>query len=240
MNIGLFVRPKGYLFLTTVFFTGIIISAGALYLLPCRLTAEEIRLTYTLVGGTFLAGIMALYLTAQSKKQTVVYLDRKKENTTTAQEANKASETQLNIDAVERIIETSEDVLQNSVNQICKQLNAGQGALYVGNQGNFELNCGYALSFEKNTKIVYTQGEGLVGRVAAEGRTLYIDKLPEGYLTIFSGLGASSPRFLVIVPIMHNNEVRGVLEIATFEPLNESTRKDLEKIGQGLAEVVQN
>ncbi len=77
-----------------------------------------------------------------------------------------------------------------------------------------------------------------MGRVAAEGNTIYLDKLPEGYITIFSGLGAASPSFLAIVPIKDQTGVTGIIEIASFKELNKNTLADLEKVGGMLAEVI--
>lgn len=238
MNIGLFKKPKSSSVATTLYFAGIVVSSCALYLLPDRpsqITQEE---TYCIVGITFLIGIVAINLVARSKQQTVVYLDRKKENVTVRQGDSVEDNSQIDMGAIKKIVETGHEIPQTVINELCHQLQAGQGAVYVTNNQVLELRYGYALSRERDATIAYAFGKGLIGRVAAEGRTLYIDKLPEGYVTIFSGLGSASPSHLVIVPVKKENEIRGVIEIATFTPLNERTIRHLENAGETLADVI--
>jgi len=70
---------------------------------------------------------------------------------------------------------------------------------------------------EKELKI----GEGLIGAVAFEKQTLYMTHLPENYINITSGLGDAPPKNLVIVPCIIEDELMGIIELAsfsTFEP----------------------
>lgn len=238
MNIGLFKKPKAHVVLTTAYFIGIVISACTLYLLPNHFSQEAMRQLYFIVGLTFFTGIASIYAATNFRKQTVVYLEKKRENVVTEGSENSSVRSQLMIPAIEKIIETQQEIPQKVINELCGQLQAGQGAIYVAKNQTLELKYGYALTFEKNSQTTYEFGEGLIGRVAAEAQTLYIDGLTEGYIRIFSGLGSASPTYLVIVALKNENEVRGVMEIATFTPLNESTRRDLEQIGVALAEVI--
>jgi methyl-accepting chemotaxis protein len=72
--------------------------------------------------------------------------------------------------------------------------------------------------------------------VAASGKSVYIDEVPEGYINIISGLGTSSPRYLLITPLTKGGDVKGVLEVATFQPLTERKRKQLEEMASMLAQ----
>ncbi|HZX73563.1 MAG TPA: GAF domain-containing protein [Cyclobacteriaceae bacterium] len=238
MNISLFIRPKAYLVLTTLYFTGSVISSGALYLLSSFLAEENMWRLYLLVVGTFIMGMASVYLTSQSKKQTVVYLEKQKGNVATKQTENSGTYSVININRVDNIIEGKNDILQNVILELCKQMNAGAGALYTAANNALELKHGYALAYDRYSKEAFSFGEGLVGRVAVEGNTIYLDKLPEGYITIFSGLGAATPSVLVIVPIKRNTEVVGIIEIAAFKQLNKNTIADLERVGNKLAEVI--
>jgi hypothetical protein len=53
--------------------------------------------------------------------------------------------------------------------------------------------------------------------VAKDKKILFIDEVPEGYIKIVSGLGSSSPRYMGVIPIIHNDETIALLEISTFE-----------------------
>jgi hypothetical protein len=98
-----------------------------------------------------------------------------------------------------------------------------------------EVKYGFALTLAESQSIKFEFGEGLIGQAALSGQNLYLDEIPEGYIKIVSGLGTSSPRYLLIVPLKKENEVKGVIEIATFAPLKENTRKQVDEMAQILA-----
>jgi signal transduction histidine kinase/CheY-like chemotaxis protein/HAMP domain-containing protein len=65
-------------------------------------------------------------------------------------------------------------------------------------------------------------GEGLVGQAAVEGKPILITKAPQGYITIGSGLGEASPASIVILPILFEDQVLGVLELASLGEFSEA------------------
>ena len=83
-------------------------------------------------------------------------------------------------------------------------------------------------------------GEGLIGQSAANGNTLYVDDVPEGYVKIVSGLGSASPKYLLIVPMKSQDQVLGIIELASFTPINEDQRKFVEEAAQLIAEKISN
>lgn len=230
MKIRSLLKSESPILSSTVFFTGIVVSAGALYehqTYPAMVTLHQVNL---IIGLTFFAGLISIHFTAKSIKQTVVYLEHKKEQDHKQQKATDP-ENQLTLVTIGEILRGGRDVSQSLIIELSRQLQGGQAALYVVNGNTLELKCGYALT-DDNAKYTYQSGEGLIGRVAKEGKSLYIDKLPEGYVTIFSGLGSSSPTYLAIIPLRSENETKGVLEIALFRPLTGSTLIQLENIGK--------
>jgi hypothetical protein len=220
MNIGLHKRPKIETVLTTVYFAGVLISAVALYTLRHDLSEPALDTCYRVVGLTFFIGIMAIYYTARSKDERVVYVDRKNEKAEEKVIDNR--QTQIDERSLREIIDSNINVPQRILNEVCNRIGAGQGAIYVHDNDELKLEYGYAIN--STTKTTYKLAEGLVGRVAAEGKALYLDQLPEGYITVFSGLGNASPTKLALVPIQS-----GVIEIATFSDINTSTLKHIEE-----------
>ena len=63
----------------------------------------------------------------------------------------------------------------------------------------------------------------------------YVDDVPDGYIKIVSGLGSASPRHLLIVPVKKNNQVLGIIELASFTEVSEDQRKFVEEAAQLLA-----
>lgn len=81
-------------------------------------------------------------------------------------------------------------------------------------------------------------GHGLVGQCAIEKRRIYMTDVPEGYMSITSGLGLSSPKSLLIVPLKTNEEIVGVIEMASFENFDDTDIEFLEKVGESIAATV--
>lgn len=237
------------LLVTAIFFAGILASAYVLYTLPHDLRLIEgyqtvIAKAYIVVAITFLIGAFALYAALRSQREVVVYRDRstditESEKNTTVDE----TKTTITLDGVKASLNqaTSEkEILQAGLDTVCKQLDAGQGAFYLANEATrkIELKQGYALSISENTSITFDFGEGLVGQCATNGKTLYVDDIPEGYIKIISGLGSSSPKYLLIVPVKKGDTVTGVMEIASFTSINENQRRFAEESAHLLAEKI--
>lgn len=246
---------------TALFFAGILLSAYVMYILPNdmmgsqAIDVQNISLArgvlvkmYVVIGLTFATGIVALNISARARKEIIVYRDREKE----AENGNDLmvnSEGELESrdaatfrNAIQQIKE-EQDLLQEGLNLLADQVEAGQAALYVATTEDdrrfVEMRRGFAISTSESQTIRFEFGEGLVGQAAASGSSLYVDEIPQGYITILSGLGSSSPRYLFIVALKKQGEVVGVLELATFGPLTETTRKQIEEIGQVLAEKIE-
>ncbi|WP_456300750.1 HAMP domain-containing protein [Streptomyces herbicida] len=66
-------------------------------------------------------------------------------------------------------------------------------------------------------------GESLVGQAARSRRTIAVEDVPADYVTISSGLGGAVPRSLVVLPLMVEEQVLGVIELAStgrFTPVH--------------------
>ncbi|WSA94809.1 ATP-binding protein [Streptomyces sp. NBC_01795] len=63
--------------------------------------------------------------------------------------------------------------------------------------------------------------QGLVAQVAAQKRRLLLTDVPRGYLPIASGLGSAPPGCVVILPVLYEDRVLGVLELASFTPFSD-------------------
>ncbi|WP_345701980.1 HAMP domain-containing protein [Kitasatospora terrestris] len=59
-------------------------------------------------------------------------------------------------------------------------------------------------------------GEGLIGQAAVEKRPIVLKETPPGYLKIASGLGESAPAHVVVLPVLFEDRLLGVIELATF------------------------
>ncbi|OPG01334.1 hybrid sensor histidine kinase/response regulator, partial [Streptomyces sp. GKU 895] len=64
-------------------------------------------------------------------------------------------------------------------------------------------------------------GRSLVGQAARSRRAIAVDDLPPGYVTISSGLGQAVPSALVVLPIVVEEQVLGVIELASVIPFTQ-------------------
>ncbi|MCR5697439.1 MAG: PAS domain S-box protein [Marinilabiliaceae bacterium] len=104
----------------------------------------------------------------------------------------------------------------------------------------FELIGFVAYNRKKYTEKIIPWGEGLVGRCGLEQETIYMTDIPDNYMTVTSGLGESNPRSLLLVPLKSNDEVFGVIEMASFQPFLEYEIQFVEKTAESIAMTIAN
>ncbi|MBT2449762.1 HAMP domain-containing protein [Streptomyces sp. ISL-43] len=89
----------------------------------------------------------------------------------------------------------------------------------------------------------FTLGESLVGQAARSHRIIATDQVPAGYV-ISSGLGHTTPGSLIILPIVVDDQVLGVIELASFTAFTPVHRDFLaqlmETIGANVNTIVAN
>lgn len=101
---------------------------------------------------------------------------------------------------------------------ISKALNIAQGVAYTVNrmEGKYEIKSTYAY-YTTDTSRKFEIGEGITGQVAKDQKILLLDTVPQDYIHIVSGLGTSSPKILIVIPVVHDDETIAILELASFE-----------------------
>ena len=82
--------------------------------------------------------------------------------------------------------------------------------------------------------IQYRLGQSLIGQVARSKRSIVVADLPEGYVKISSGLGEAAPANLVMLPILFEDQVLGVIELASFTPFSPVQTDFLEQLTETL------
>ncbi|MER5970572.1 HAMP domain-containing protein [Streptomyces sp. NPDC002055] len=66
-----------------------------------------------------------------------------------------------------------------------------------------------------------SRGRGLIAQAAVEKKRILFESAPPDYITIESGLGSAPPASIVILPILFEDQVLGVIELASFSRFNE-------------------
>ncbi|NMM49870.1 GAF domain-containing protein [Marinigracilibium pacificum] len=101
-----------------------------------------------------------------------------------------------------------------------------------------ELISAYAFDRRKYISKKVELGEGLVGQCYLEKKKIYITEVPENYINIKSGLGDATPRCVLIMPLVENEKVVGVLEMASFKQLPDHYMELIDKLCESLAATI--
>jgi HAMP domain-containing protein len=130
----------------------------------------------------------------------------------------------------------SYDIISNLV----KYCDANQGGLFLINDDDqdnpfIEMSSAYAFNRKKVLEKRIEMGTGLIGRAIQESETIYMTDIPNDYINITSGLGDDNPKSLLIVPLIVNQTVYGVIELASFKDIPKYQIDFIQKIGENIA-----
>ena len=100
-------------------------------------------------------------------------------------------------------------------------LEAPVAALYShGSDGQLKRVAAHGFSpASQQVEQTFYSPQGLVGQAALENRIVRLDNVPPDYLKVTSGLGQSAPRHVLVVPLHHEAQVTGVVEMAFLREL---------------------
>lgn len=124
---------------------------------------------------------------------------------------------------------------------LVKYAGLNQGALFVhegdGN-GQLRLAACYAYDRKKFTDRHVDVGEGLVGQCFQERDAIYLTTVPRDYIKITSGLGEAVPQCVFIVPVKTNDEIAGVIELASFNLLRDFEKDFILRAAENIASAI--
>jgi GAF domain-containing protein len=133
------------------------------------------------------------------------------------------------------------------ISNLVKYINANQGGLFIvetpetsyqnghGNEPYMTLASCYAWDKKKFIEQKIYKGDGLAGQAWQEKGTIYMEEVPQGYVQITSGLGEANPNSILIVPLKVNEEIFGVVELASFENFEQYRVEFVEKVAESIA-----
>lgn len=149
------------------------------------------------------------------------------------------------------ILRSNNDDIQalcdNIISHLVRYVKAQQGGLFIVNDTTsaigeryLDLYACYAYEERKFLQKRIEIGEGLVGQTYLQGETLLLEDVPNDYVKVLSGLGASVPKNVLIVPMKVNQQVFGIVELASFFKFESYQIEFIEKLGENIAATVAN
>ncbi|HYG32103.1 MAG TPA: response regulator, partial [Methylophilaceae bacterium] len=137
---------------------------------------------------------------------------------------------QRDLEAVTSLILSELAPLVSAHHGMFYMMNVADGRLrMIGSYGFRQLN-DFGTSFQP--------GEGLIGQCAIEKKRILLTDVPKDYIQVSSGMGTASPANIVVLPILFEQEVKAVIEIASLEKFTETHLSFLDQLMESIGVVL--
>jgi len=137
-------------------------------------------------------------------------------------------------------------VANKVLSELAELVNARYGAFYIleqpegADEVKLKLFAGYAQKSRKLINQEFSLSEGLVGQCATDKERIRLANVPNEYLQISSGIGNAAPLDLVILPVLFENNVKAVIELASFENFSDTHIDFLDQLTESIGIVLNN
>jgi HAMP domain-containing protein/CheY-like chemotaxis protein/signal transduction histidine kinase len=127
------------------------------------------------------------------------------------------------------------------LSELAPLVNAQQGVIYqmeTGESGDLVLLSTFADDVREGHPDRLRVGEGLVGQCAAEKRRMLIAEVPTNAVPIRSGLFRAVPRNVIVLPVLFEDRVKAVIELASLSDFTAPHLAFLEQLTSGIGIVL--
>lgn len=126
---------------------------------------------------------------------------------------------------------------RKAINMITRYIEADVGAIYVYDKQNeiLKLHGSFALSKKQSMVNTFKLGQGIIGQVASEKKPITIQATTGEECIVQTGIISFNPKTIFTFPIIYENELIGVVELASHGEINNNKKTFLEKITSNLA-----
>jgi HAMP domain-containing protein/signal transduction histidine kinase/DNA-binding response OmpR family regulator len=128
------------------------------------------------------------------------------------------------------------------MSELAPLVNAQYGVFYVtkreGDETVLDLVASYGAENIDELKPQFKLREGLVGQAAADKRAMLLQNVPGEFIRIGSGLGHAAPANVNILPALFEDEVKAVIELASFSEFNETHQSFLDQLMESVGIVL--
>ncbi len=126
--------------------------------------------------------------------------------------------------------------------ELAPLVNAQYGVFYVTkreeDETRLELVASYGAESPEELKREFRLREGLIGQAAADRRPILLKEVPPDFIRVGSGLGHATPANVNILPALFEDEVKAVIELASFNDFNETHQSFLDQLMESVGIVL--
>lgn len=234
---------EGWMSTITMFFAVLTGLSAIFSLAYLNMKAEE--------KGAEILGIM------EEKNKSLELSEKRMKENLNQLETNKEEERRRNwategLARIAEILRNSNDdnLFDQLVTGLVKYLKINQGGLFIAEaneEGQDEktkvsltLRACYAYDRKKYVEQTFLPGQGLIGQVYLEKDYIYLKEVPNDYIRITSGLGGANPTSIIVMPLILNENIEGVLELASFNEFAPHEIQFLQKACESMASYIHN
>jgi HAMP domain-containing protein/signal transduction histidine kinase/DNA-binding response OmpR family regulator len=130
------------------------------------------------------------------------------------------------------------------MSELTPAVEAQHGAFFLSEQEEgsddveLKLIASYGYKARKTVANTFKPGEGLVGQAALERQRILITEAPSDYIKVSSGLGESTPVNVIVLPVLFEDSVLGVIELASLHPFDEIRLSFLDQVVETIGVVL--
>ncbi|KAA2233125.1 HAMP domain-containing protein [Salinarimonas soli] len=139
----------------------------------------------------------------------------------------------------ERDLATVSDLI---LSELAPLVSAQRGVFYTVENHDGEpvldLAASYAFTERKHLGNRFRMKEGLVGQCAYEKKRILLTNVPADYITIGSALGEAAPLNIIVLPVLFEQEVKAVIELASFHRFSETHQSFLDQLTESIGIVL--
>ena len=143
--------------------------------------------------------------------------------------------------------ENADNFAYNVLNELLKYMDIVQGAVYFkiedeyDSEQKFESKAAIAYGKQIMLDTVVTAKDGLFGRVIDEMRLIYLEDVPDSFVTFTQGKREEQkPRNLLLAPMIVNDEIYGIMELISYNHIEKYKIDFVEHLCENMASAVSN
>jgi len=136
---------------------------------------------------------------------------------------------------------TIEQLSQSVIEELATRVGGAVAVIYLTDddgptaRNELKLAASYAYAPDRTARVRIGLGEGLAGEAARTKKTLVLSGLPSGYLPIASALSETDPVGVIAVPLVHDDKLKGLVEIGSLHGFEPQQIEWLEQVAESIA-----